>query len=174
MLQVLIFGCFLIVKECRDTFQLMKFQVFWRCGNMLIDKWWVWICSLMLLCEEMVWVALELSGYKLVWSTDGSVLPAVNLKWSSSLNTYTIYTVALSKTGNCRLSSSERHEVAYILWKFMSELELNWVEWCTEVSTQTHVFSNRGDTAAGKPVDTLSYLMCVWLCVIVNVEKKTN
>ena len=104
---------FLIVKECRDTFQLMKFQVFWRYGNVLIDKWWSLDCNLLLLCEEMVWVALELSGYKLVWSTDGSVLPAVNWKWSSSLNTYTIYTMALSKIGNRRFSYSDRHEIAY-------------------------------------------------------------
>lgn len=103
----------LIVKECRDMFQLMKLQVFWRYGNVLIDKWWSLDCNLLLLCEEMVWVALELSGYKLVWSTDGSVLPAVNWKLSSSLNTYTIYTMALSKIGNCRLNYNDIHEIAY-------------------------------------------------------------
>ena len=94
----------------------------------------------MVLCEKMVWIALELPGYKLVWSTDGSVLPAVNWKWScSSLNAYTIYMVVLSKIGNFRLNYSKGHKIAYSVQKFMSELELNGIEWCTEVSTQTHV-----------------------------------
>jgi hypothetical protein len=39
----------------------------------------------------------------------------------------------------------------------MSERELNGIKLCTEVRTQTHVFRKRGDTAAGKPVDMVSY-----------------